>query len=263
MTLDDTVLRVAVFASLLALLIALEWLRPWREVAGNAVRRIDNVALLVLGTALLRLAFPLLALDVAFIAQGRGWGLLPALGVGGLAAGIIGCFALDLAVYVQHRVMHGVPLLWRLHAVHHADTQLDVTTGLRFHPLELAVSMLWKMAVVALVGPGPVAVLAFEILLNAGSMFSHSNIRLGPGLDRVLRSVLVTPAMHRVHHSVSREECDSNFGFSFSCWDRVFGTYRDCAARQEAVVFGAPGSAAPATGVAGLLAAPFRSKRTL
>jgi sterol desaturase/sphingolipid hydroxylase (fatty acid hydroxylase superfamily) len=180
----------------------------------------------VIDTILVRLTFPLTAVGLALAAQARGWGLLNVFDVAVWFAAIASILALDLAIYLQHVMFHAVPALWRLHRMHHADLEFDVSTGLRFHPVEILLSMSIKLAVVAALGPPAVAVLVFEVLLNATSMFNHSNIALPPAADRILRLIVVTPDMHRVHHSVHASETNSNFGFNLPWWDRFLGTYR-------------------------------------
>ncbi|WP_291298383.1 sterol desaturase family protein [Elioraea sp.] len=170
--------------------------------------------------------FPAGAVGTALWAEAQGLGLFRLMGVPAWAAIPVAVVLLDLAIWAQHRVFHAVPVLWRLHRMHHADTGFDVTTGLRFHPVEIVLSMVIKIAVVVALGAPAVAVLVFEVLLNATSMFSHGNVRLPAWLDAALRRVIVTPDMHRVHHSAIREETNSNFGFCLSVWDRWFGTYR-------------------------------------
>jgi sterol desaturase/sphingolipid hydroxylase (fatty acid hydroxylase superfamily) len=224
----EPLIRGVTFAALLLLIALAEIVaprRPWRTPRG--FRWLNNLALVIVDTILLRLLFPVLAVEMALIAQRHGWGLFNQLAVPGWAAVPLVALALDLIIYFQHRLFHAVPWLWPLHMVHHADPDIDVTTGVRFHPVEIVLSMLIKMATVLALGAPPVAVLLFEVLLNATSMFSHGNIRLPPGLDRLLRFVTVTPDMHRVHHSVHRHETDSNFGFNVPWWDRLFRTYRD------------------------------------
>lgn len=162
----------------------------------------------------------------AILAEDRGWGVLPVVFLPLWARGVIALFALDLAIYLQHRLFHYVPVLWRLHRMHHADVDVDVTTGTRFHPIEIALSLGIKFLVIVLLGAPALAVLVFEIGLNANSMFNHSNVRLAAGIERWLRWIVVTPDMHRVHHSILRWETDSNFGFNFPWWDRLFKTYR-------------------------------------
>jgi sterol desaturase/sphingolipid hydroxylase (fatty acid hydroxylase superfamily) len=189
-------------------------------------RWVSNLSLVVLNTLILRLLFPGAALGAAVVAEERGWGLLQRMDFPSAIAITAGVIALDLAVYLQHLVFHAAPTLWRLHLVHHADLDFDVTTGLRFHPVEMVLSMVLKFSVVAALGPPALAVLVFELLLNASAMFNHGNVRIAGLVDRLLRCVLVTPDMHRVHHSALRQETNSNFGFCLSWWDRLFGTYR-------------------------------------
>lgn len=220
-------LRLGVFAGLLAPLAVAERVWPLRGDARPARRQAVNLGLMLLDTLLLRVGFPVLAVGFAAALHARGFGLLPALAVDGWGAVVLAVLLLDLAIYVQHRIFHRVPALWRLHRVHHADTAFDVTLGVRFHPFEIALSMAIKFAVVAALGAPPLAVLLFELALSAGALFTHADLRLPAGMERALRRVLVTPAMHRIHHSVRRDETDSNFAFHLSLWDRVFGTYRD------------------------------------
>ncbi|MBS9405587.1 sterol desaturase family protein [Halomonas sp. TRM85114] len=187
----------------------------------------SNLAIVVLDTLVVRLAFSLAAVGAALAAAEQGWGLFNLVSVPIWLAVVISVVMLDLAIYFQHRLFHAVPWLWRLHRMHHADLEFDVTTGLRFHPLEILISMAIKLAVVILLGAPALAVLIFEVLLNATSMFNHGNVRLPAKFDRWLRLLVVTPEMHRVHHSIVRQETDSNFGFNLPWWDRLFGTYRD------------------------------------
>ena len=205
----------------------------WEVVAARRQMKIsktgrwfNNLGIILLGTILLKMIFPVLALGVAAAAADKGWGLFNYLQIPAFFAGIISILLLDLAIYLQHLMFHAVPLLWRLHMVHHADLELDVSSGLRFHPLEIILSMLIKMALVAALGPPVLAVFIFEVVLNATAMFNHGNIHLPENLDQRLRKWVVTPDMHRVHHSVIIRETNSNFGFNFPWWDRLFGTYR-------------------------------------
>ena len=224
---NEPVLRLAAFASVFATMALWELAAPWRERAiPLRLRWSGNLGLLAIDTLLVRLLFPVLAVGLAILAGERGWGLLNLVDLPGWAAFAIGLVALDLAIYLQHRLFHFVPWLWRLHRMHHADLELDVSTGLRFHPGEILLSMAIKLGVVAALGPPAAAVLVFEILLNATSMFNHANVRMPPVADRLLRWLVVTPDMHRIHHSVRRDETDSNFGFNLSWWDRLLGTYR-------------------------------------
>ena len=219
--------RVGGALAVFAALALWEVLAPRRALSvGRAPRWPSNLGILVLDALLVRLLIPTAAVGVAVIASQRGWGLLNIAPWPGWLEGLIGFLVLDLAIYAQHVGFHKVPILWRLHRMHHADLDIDVSTGLRFHPIEIILSMLIKIAVVLLIGVPAAAVIAFEVALNATSMFNHSNATMPLWLDRILRLVVVTPDMHRVHHSVRRHETDSNFGFNLPWWDRLFGTYR-------------------------------------
>lgn len=222
---QEPVIRLTVFAAVLVAMALLEHAFPRRPQRLAWRRWPSNLGLVALSAVLLRLVAPAGTVGVAIWAQGRGIGLFPALGVPGWAAGVASVVLLDLLVYLQHRVFHAVPLLWRLHRVHHADPELDASSGLRFHPLEILLSLAIKAAAVVALGAPPEAVLVFEVLLNATALFNHANLAIPAWLDRPLRLVLVTPDMHRVHHSDIRTETDSDFGFCLSCWDRIFGTY--------------------------------------
>ncbi|MBA3446748.1 MAG: sterol desaturase family protein [Pseudaminobacter sp.] len=188
-------------------------------------RWFTNLSMIILSSLVLRLLFPAAAVGTALWAEANGWGLLRLSGLNGVAAGVLAFVILDFSVWLEHVASHKIPLLWRIHRMHHADPGFDVTTGLRFHPFEIVLSMLWKAAVIVAIGAPVISVLVFEIVLNATSMFSHSNVRVGLGLDRMLRRLIVTPDMHRVHHSTDRAETDSNYGFNLAVWDRLFGTY--------------------------------------
>lgn len=228
MPIDDTALRLTIFLGLLVLLALAEW--RWPRRAGPArrpARWLANLGLVVFGTLLMRLALPLLAIDMAVLAAERGWGLFHVVDLPGWLAVLLGLVLLDLAIYGQHRFFHWHPWLWRLHRVHHSDDVIDVSSALRFHPLEILLSMGIKIGLVLALGLPWLAVLIFEILLNAGALFTHSNLRLPQALDRRLRWLLVTPDMHRIHHSVHAEEEHSNYGFHLSLWDRLFGSYRE------------------------------------
>lgn len=221
------------FAAFLAIFVAMAAYELWsprlerEEMAGawKARRWATNLSLLLISSAMLRVVFPAAAVGTALWAEARGWGLFRHLGLGPLAACVLSFIVLDFAVWLEHVASHKIPLLWRIHRMHHADNGFDVTTGLRFHPFEILISMLWKAAVVIALGAPVLAVLVFEIVLNGTSMFNHSNIAIPRPVDRLLRLVLVTPDMHRVHHSSIRRETDSNYGFNFPFWDRLFGTY--------------------------------------
>ena len=222
--------RFAVFCGFLAALAALELRRPRRRLsAPKGPRWFANLAIVAIDAAALQLVFrlvmPALAIGAALFAEGRGWGLFNLLELPRWLEGGLAFLALDCLIYWQHRALHLEPF-WRLHMMHHADLDLDVSSGLRFHPLEIVLSMALKMLAVLALGAPALSVLVFEVALNATSMFNHANLRLPAGLDRRLRLLLVTPDMHRVHHSTIRRETDSNFGFNLPWWDRLFGTYR-------------------------------------
>ncbi|WP_243634772.1 sterol desaturase family protein [Roseicella frigidaeris] len=215
------------------------WLPRRQRSAGRWLRWPSNLGVVVLDSLVVRLVFPTAAVGLALALEGRGVGLLPWLGVPQPLAILLAVVLLDLAIYLQHVMFHAVPALWRLHRMHHADLDFDVTTGLRFHPVEILLSMVIKLMVVVALGAPAVAVLVFEVLLNATAIFNHANLRLPERLDRLLRLVLVTPDMHRVHHSVVPRETNSNFGFNLAVWDRIFGTYRaQPAAGHEAMTIG-------------------------
>src|SRR5215510_14910846 len=224
---SEALLRFGAFAIFFALLAAVEAVTPpRRRIIGRRRRWVGNLGLIVVGTIIVR-AIPFAStVAMAGLADNRGWGLLHAIGPVpvwvGIAASIV---VLDLAIYLQHMLFHALPALWRLHRVHHTDPELDVTTGVRFHPVEILLSAGVKGAVVGALGAPVVGVVVFEIVLNAGSMFSHANLRLSGAADRLLRRLFVTPDMHRVHHSIDTAEMNRNFGFTLSLWDRLFGTY--------------------------------------
>lgn len=223
----ETAVRLGAFFGVLLTLTVVERLFPRRaRVVPKSPRWASNLALVVLNTVAVRILIPITAVAAALTTAQWGWGLLQFVVWPVWLEALLAVVAFDLAIYAQHVAFHHVPAMWRLHLVHHADLDLDVTTGLRFHTLEILLSALFKLAVVVVLGPSALAVVIFEVLLNATSMFSHSNLRLPLGLDRLLRWVLVTPDMHRVHHSVLRPETDSNFGFNLPWWDYLFRTYR-------------------------------------
>jgi sterol desaturase/sphingolipid hydroxylase (fatty acid hydroxylase superfamily) len=224
----EPLIRGTVFALVLLAVVLWEILaerRPQR--IGRRQRWPGNLSIIALDTVAVRLIFPLAAVGAALIAAERGWGLFNQVTVPMWLAVVASVVVLDMAIYFQHRLFHAVPWLWRLHRMHHADLEFDVTTGLRFHPLEILISIGIKLAVVSLLGAPALAVLIFEVLLNATSMFNHGNVRLPARIDRWLRLLVVTPDMHRVHHSIVRQETDSNFGFNLPWWDRLFATYQD------------------------------------
>jgi sterol desaturase/sphingolipid hydroxylase (fatty acid hydroxylase superfamily) len=219
-------IRLAAFAAVLAVMAAWELLAPRRpQATERPLRWSSNLGIVVLDTILVRILVPTTAVGIALLAEQRGWGLFHSFAALDWLAILASVIVLDLAIYLQHVLFHAVPALWRLHRMHHADLAFDVTTGVRFHPIEILLSMLIKLAVVAALGAPALAVLLFEVLLNATSMFSHGNVRLPRRLDGILRWIVVTPDMHRVHHSVEAPETNSNFGFNLPWWDRMFGTY--------------------------------------
>lgn len=222
----EPTIRLAVFLGILAVMALWEVAAPRRrQEIPRVLRWSNNIALVVVDTVILRLSFPILAVGLAVMAKDRGWGLFNAIDAPQWVAILVSMLLLDLAIYLQHVLFHAVPGLWRLHRMHHADLEFDATTGLRFHPIEILLSMGIKLAVVAALGPPAVAVLLFEVLLNATALFNHANIDLPRPMDRVLRLFVVTPDMHRVHHSTSPRETNSNYGFNLPWWDRLLGTY--------------------------------------
>jgi sterol desaturase/sphingolipid hydroxylase (fatty acid hydroxylase superfamily) len=224
---NEPAIRLAGFIGIFAVMATWEVLAPRRRLRqSKSARWLNNIGLVIFNTALLRLAFPLAAVGMAAEAQLLGWGLFNIVEVPLWLAAVVSVVLLDAAIYLQHVMFHALPVLWRLHRVHHADLDFDVTTGARFHPIEILLSMAIKFGVILLLGPPLVAVVLFEVILNATSMFNHSNVRLPEPVDRWLRRLIVTPDMHRVHHSHLDHETNSNFGFNLSLWDRLFGTYR-------------------------------------
>lgn len=238
----EPLIRLGVFAGVLALLMAWEVLAPRRQAGvGRWERWPGNLGVVVIDAVLVRILFPTAAVGLALVAQSNGWGLLNLVAAPDWVALVATVILLDLLIYGQHVLFHAAPLLWRLHRMHHADLNIDVTTGVRFHPVEILLSMLIKLGAVVVLGAPALGVIIFEILLNATSMFNHSNVRLPASVDRWLRRILVTPDMHRVHHSIVERETNSNFGFNLPWWDRLFGTYRaQPAASHEAMAIGLP-----------------------
>lgn len=220
-------LRLGIFLSMLAVMATWERWRPRRALTASKPRRwAHNLALVTFNTLLVRLTFPLAAVGLASLAVERGWGLFNQWGGPDWLELVLALLALDLVIWAQHLLFHAVPVLWRVHQVHHSDPDYDFTTGVRFHPVEILLSMLIKFVAIVVLGPSPMAVVAFEIVLNGMALFNHGNVRLPAAVDRVVRLALVTPDMHRVHHSVEVDETNSNFGFNLAWWDRLFGTYR-------------------------------------
>lgn len=224
----EPVIRLVLFFGILMLMVAWELFAPRRNLTtSKSLRWSANLVLVAVNSILVRVIFPVAAVGIALIADEQHWGLLNNTSLPMWLELLIAVVLLDLVIYLQHVMFHAIPLLWRLHMVHHTDLDFDVTTGVRFHPLEIILSMIIKIAAVTAIGPAAIAVIIFEIVLNASSMFNHGNIKLPGYIDRVLRLMIVTPDMHRVHHSVIRRETNSNYGFNLAWWDRLFGTYRD------------------------------------
>src|SRR6266498_4638092 len=255
--------RLGVSVGVFVLLAAWELIGPRRrQPAGRAARWPGNLGIVVLDTILVRVVFPVTGVGLALLAEARGWGLFNLAALPNWIAVAASVVLLDLAIYLQHVLFHAVPALWRLHRMHHADLAFDVSTGLRFHPVEILLSTGIKLAVVAALGTPAAAVLIFELLLNATSMFNHSNIRIAPQIDRILRWFVVTPDMHRVHHSILRRETNSNFGFNLPWWDRLLGTYRpQPEAGHEAMTIGIEQFRDPRElGLDRMLLQPFRGE---
>jgi sterol desaturase/sphingolipid hydroxylase (fatty acid hydroxylase superfamily) len=261
---NEPIIRLAFFLGVFAVIGLWEVVAPRRaSTVSKTMRWASNLGLVALNTLLLRLVFPLAAAGIAAFAVANGWGLLNHFQVPFWIAVPVAVVAMDFVIWLQHVMVHAVPALWRLHRVHHADLDYDVTTGARFHPIEIALSMLIKFATIAVLGPPVLAVVIFEVLLNATAMFNHGNIRLPVALDAVLRWVVVTPDMHRVHHSVDDDETNSNFGFNLPWWDRLFGTYRaQPRAGHEAMTIGIHGHTDPqeVARLDGMLMLPFRGE---
>ncbi|MDD2917561.1 sterol desaturase family protein [Rhodoferax sp.] len=261
---NEPAIRLGFFVGVFALVALWELVAPQRALtASKAMRWASNLGLVILNTVLLRLMFPLAAVGMAAFSAANGWGLLNHFNVPFWLAVPLAVIVMDFVIWLQHVMVHAVPVLWRLHRVHHADPDYDLTTGARFHPIEIVLSMLIKIATIAVLGPPVLAVVIFEVVLNAAAMFNHGNIRLPIGLDRVLRWVIVTPDMHRVHHSVEEDETNSNFGFNLPWWDRLLGTYREQPrAGQLGMTIGIHGHTDPreVARLDGMLLMPFRGK---
>lgn len=225
---NEVAIRLSFFFGIFAVMAVWEVMAPRRRLTtSKLVRWSNNIGLVFFNSVVVRLLFPAAAVGMAVVANQQGWGLFNnrevPIGLAILASVVI----LDFVIYLQHVMVHAIPVLWRLHRVHHADLDFDVTTGARFHPLEIIFSMLVKFAIIVLLGPPLVAVVIFEVILSTSSMFNHSNVRIPLAIDRWVRLIIVTPDMHRVHHSINDDEANSNFGFNLPWWDRLFGTYRD------------------------------------
>ena len=218
-------IRGIAFAASIGMLLALEAISPRRT--SQRAHVWSNVGLFLTGSLAVRLVCITSVTGVASLASAKGWGLLHSITFPYWSEYLIAILVLDFSMYLQHRIFHWVPWLWRLHAVHHSDTAFDVTTGIRFHVGELLVSFVLKLVVVVALGASVAAVLVFEVLLSTASLFTHTNVRLVPKLDAGLRAVVVTPDMHRIHHSTENDEHNHNFGFLLIWWDRLLGSYRE------------------------------------
>jgi sterol desaturase/sphingolipid hydroxylase (fatty acid hydroxylase superfamily) len=263
---NETVIRLTVFFGILAVVAMAEIALPRRRLTVSKLRRwASNLGIVFVNSLIVRLLLPATAAGFAVFAVSRGWGVFNYYDVPVWVAVVASVVILDFAIYLQHVMFHAVPILWRLHRMHHADLDFDVTTGARFHPIEILLSMLIKFAVIAVIGAPAAAVIIFEVLLNATSMFNHGNFRLPVGLDRVIRLFVVTPDMHRVHHSIEDHETNSNFGFNLPLWDRLFGTYKDQPdAGHETMTIGIRDFREPrlATDLPGMLILPFLGRVT-
>ena len=260
---NEATIRLGFFLGTLLLLAVLERLAPRRVLTtSRAARWLANLGIVTLDTLIVRFLFPILPAGFALLCSREGWGLLNYFQVPYGAAVVVGVVLFDFFIYVQHVLFHHLPSLWRLHMIHHADLDFDLTTGIRFHPVEIVLSMAIKLGLVYLFGPPAVSVILFEVILNATAMFSHSNLKLPLGLDGALRLLVVTPDMHRVHHSVLIRERNSNFGFNLSIWDRLLGTYRARPERgHEGMTIGLANFRDPSRlGLAQILILPFTQR---
>jgi sterol desaturase/sphingolipid hydroxylase (fatty acid hydroxylase superfamily) len=261
---NEKPIRMGFFFGVLLIMALWEITAPRRKLTASKILRwTNNLGLVFFNNYIIRFLFPAAAIGVAITAKEQSYGLFNVYEVSPYIAIVASVVIMDFIIYIQHVMVHAIPMLWRLHRVHHADPDYDVTTGARFHPLEIILSMLIKFAAILLLGPPVVAVIMFEVILNVTAMFNHGNVGLPPALDRVLRWVLVTPDMHRVHHSVEDDEANSNFGFSLPWWDRLFGTYRDQPrGGHEGMTIGIHKyhDAKDVSWITGILTLPFRGK---
>ena len=262
----EKAIRMSAFFGILGAMALWEILAPRRALTvSKAVRWVNNIGIVFLNSFLVRLIFPAAAVGMASFASTQGWGIFNYFELPFWLVVIASVVIMDFIIYLQHVMVHAVPALWRLHRMHHADLDFDVTTGARFHPIEIILSMLIKFASIVVIGPPVLAVVIFEVVLNVTAMFNHGNVRLPLKLDRVLRWIVVTPDMHRVHHSVEDDEANSNFGFNLPWWDRLFGTYRDQPrAGHEGMTIGIHKyrETKQVTWLSGMLLLPFKGKIT-
>ena len=254
----ETQIRLSVFLGMLILMGALEALFPARDRVQTRTRRWStNFGLVVIDTLAIRFLFPVIAVGAAMWAQETGWGALNLLSLPNWAAILLAVVILDMMIYWQHVAFHKIPILWRLHKVHHADRDLDASSGLRFHPVEIVISMAYKMVIVVGLGAPVLAVIIFEILLNGCAIFNHANLRLPRWIERPLRQIMVTPALHRIHHSVIERETNTNYGFSVIWWDKIFRSYTDTPEGELTLGLSEYQTDAP-SGLLWSLTAPFR-----
>ncbi len=262
----EVAIRLSFFFGIFAVMAVWELIAPRRGLTvSKTVRWVNNLGIVFLNTFVLRLLFPAAAVGMAAFASNQGWGLFNHYETPFWFAVAVSVVTMDFVIYLQHVMVHAVPALWRLHRVHHADLDYDVTTGARFHPIEIILSMLIKFATIAVLGPPVVAVVIFEVLLNATALFNHGNVSIPRGIDRLLRLFVVTPDMHRVHHSVQDDEANSNFGFNLPWWDRLLGTYRDQPrGGHETMTLGIHNYRSPkeVSWLPGMLVLPFTGKIT-
>ncbi len=261
---DVDQIRLSIFLGVLVLMLVLESLIPRHSTVDSKPRRLAiNFSLTGINVVMLKLLLGSAAVGLAHFASEQGWGLFNYLQWPAWVEMVIAILFLELMIYIQHVFLHKIPFFWRFHKVHHSDLDLDVSSGLRFHPLEILGSMAYKLGLVAALGPSVITVVAFEAILNGMAQFTHSNIKLPLGLDRALRWVFVTPDMHRIHHSIEQNETDSNYGFNMSVWDRLLGTYiPDGKKSQPEIVIGIPQYRAPEqVSLLKLLIIPFQSTR--
>ncbi len=263
---NELTIRLSVFFGVLTIMGVWETIAPCRQlITSRPLHWLNNLGIVFLNSLVLRLLFPTAAVGMASFANAQGWGVFNYIEFPFWLSVLLCVIFLDFIIYLQHVLVHAVPALWRLHRVHHADMDYDVTTGARFHPLEIIISMLIKLATIIVLGPPVIAVIIFEVLLNATAMFNHSNISLPKGVDNILRLFIVTPDMHRVHHSVEDDEANSNFGFNLTWWDRLFGTYRSQPRQgQTGMTIGIHGFRDPkdVSRLPGMLLLPFKGEIT-
>lgn len=260
----EPLIRISVFLGFLTLMGLWELLAPRKApTISKAYRWVNNLSLIFFNGFVTKLIFPIVSTGMAIVASNRGWGLFNIYELPLVVSVVLFIVLMDLLIYFQHRLVHAVPLLWRLHKVHHADLDYDTSTGARFHTLEILFSMCIKLIAIALLGPAVIAVILFEVILNASAMFNHGNVKLPKMVENVLRLFIVTPDMHRVHHSVEDDELNSNFGFNISLWDRIFGTYKeDSEAGQSGMTIGLKEfrEKREANMIFSMLLMPFKSK---